>query len=176
MNTEDKIVIPLNKTKLLLGIIGSILFIILGNWLIINSSVVGSRFSNSFIIGMGLVCVIFFAGTAIISLSKFFSKKPGLQIDANGITDNSNATSLGLIAWQDILSARTEQVMTAKFIIIDVANPSDYINKLTGWKRKLVMANYKKYNSPITISCNTLKTNCSELEKIIQNWIENKIQ
>ena len=170
MNREI-IQIPLSKTKLLFGIIGSLIFILLGNLLIVNADVVNSTFSNGFIIGMGLVCVIFFTTTGIFGLIKFLSKKPGLQIDEQGITDHSNATSVGLIEWKDILALRQEQVMTTKFILVDVENPDHYIQRLSGFKQKLLIANYKKYNTPITITCNTLKIKCNELLPLLQEQL-----
>jgi len=172
--SSEKIVIPLSKTKLLLGIVGSFLFVILGNWLIVNAEVVSSTFSNGTIMGMGLLCVFFFTGTAIIGLIKIFSKKTGLQIDEHGITDNSNASSLGLIEWQDIISFRIEQVMSSKFIIIDIQNQEKYLDRVPNWKKRLLKANIIKYSSPVTITSNTLKIDSQELIQLLNQKLNSR--
>ena len=52
--------------------------------------------------GIGILAILFFGGTGIYGFNKIFDKKAGLIIDANGITDHSNASSVGLIEWNDI--------------------------------------------------------------------------
>ena len=102
-------------------------------------------------------------------MRKLSDKKPGLIIDKNGITDNSNASSIGLIEWSDISEIKTSQVMSTKFIMIEVINPEKYIEKAkNGMKAKLMRANMKMYGTPLSITSNTLNYNFEELEKLIE--------
>lgn len=164
---NNTIEIPLSKSKLLFGIGGSILFVMLGVSLFVNSSTASE---NPMLVKIaGSACVLFFGATGIYGITKLFDKKVGLAIDEQGITDHSNATSIGLIKWADISAIRTQKVVSTKFLLIDVQNPETYLEKAkSGMQRKLMQANAKAYGTPISITSNTLSYDFGELEKILQ--------
>ena len=177
---ENKIEIPLSKNKLFLGIGGSILFVILGIWLFTNSTEFQDNsirlMRNPMVIkSVGIVGMLFFGATGIYGIRKLLDKKVGLIIDEYGITDNSNASSIGLIEWNDISEIITEQVMSTKFLLIKVENPEKYIGKAkSGMKARLMKTNMKMYGTPLSITSNTLKYEFNELEKLIQTEFENR--
>ena len=153
MNSEIKI--PLNKIKITLLTIGSILFVVIGSFMLWNF--------------IGIIAILFFGVTGIYGIIKLFDSKTGLKIDSNGITDNSNITSIGLIKWNDIYQIRSEQVASEKFIMIDLIEPEKYIKKAGNViKARLMKTNMKMYGTPISITSRTLNYNFTELEKIIQ--------
>ena len=170
----EKIEIPLSKNKLLLGIGGSILFIILGIWLLLNADSFQEHsftlLRNPLIVkGIGILGILFFGATGIFGFKKMFDKKVGLTIDSNGITDNSNASSVGLIEWSDITNIITKQVMSTKFLLINVNDPEKYIRKAkSGMKAKLMRSNMKMYGTPLSITSSTLKYDFKKLEKLMQ--------
>ena len=175
---KKSIEIPLSKNKLFLGIGGSILFVILGIWLFTHANEFQNLsmrlLRNPMVIkGAGVLGVLFFGGTAVYGFKKLFDKKVGLIIDSNGITDNSNASSVGLIEWNDISEIRTQQVMSTKFLLIDVLNPEKYIEKAkSGMKARLMRTNMKMYGTPLSITSNTLKYDFGELERLVQTEFE----
>ena len=87
----DKVEIPLSKTKLLLGISGSILFVVLGAFLFMTIADNQTRFSPTFVKGAGIAGILFFSATGIYGIRKMFDNITGLIIDENGIVDNTNA-------------------------------------------------------------------------------------
>jgi len=90
--------------------------------------------------------------------------------------DNSNATSIGLIKWTDIIGITTSQVMSSKFIMIEVQNPEEYIAKAKNPISKRAMkANMKMYGSPITIISKSLKYNFPKLESTLKELIKEKM-
>ena len=118
----------------------------------------------------GVVGILFFGAAVIYGVKKLFDKKVGLIIDSNGITDNSNASSIGLIEWNDISDIRVMQVMSTKFLLIDILNPEKYIGKAkNGVQAKLMKANMSIYQTPLSITSNTLRYDFGELEKLIRN-------
>ena len=172
---NNKIEIPLSKKKITLLLFAAIAFIAGGIWIAINPE----RFipnifgiTNSEIIRIcGIVGILFFGAAGIYGIMKLFDKKVGLIIDSNGITDNSNASSIGLIEWNDISEIRTKQVvMSTKFLLIDIVNPEKYIGKAkNGIQAKLMKANMNMYETPLSITSTTLKYDFGELEKLIQS-------
>lgn len=170
---NNRIEIPLSKKKITLLLLGAIAFVIGGIWVASNPE----RFipnifgiTNPEIIRIsGIVGILFFGGAGIYGSKKMFDKKVGLIIDSKGITDNSNASSIGLIEWSDILDIRTKQIMSTKFLLIDIEDPEKYIGKAkNGLQAKLMRANMNMYETPLSITSNTLKYDFGELEELIQ--------
>lgn len=115
------------------------------------------------------LCMSFFVVTGVYALRKIFDKKAGLIIDSNGITDNSNGASVGLIEWQDIADVEIKHVTSTKFILINVVNPEKYIKKAKSkMKAKLMRSNMKLVGTPIAITSSTLKYDFKNLEKLLQ--------
>ncbi len=168
----NKIEIPLSKTKLLFGIGGSILFVVLGFYLITTMADQQTRFNQTMVKGVGIASILFFGSTGIYGIKKMFDKTIGLTIDKNGIFDNTNASSVGLIKWSDITEIKTEQVASTKFLLIYTANPDFYLEKVKGFKRKLMEGNNRMYGTPLSITSNTLKYNFNDLEKLINDRLD----
>ncbi len=174
----DKIEVPLSPNKIFLVIGGSILFVVLGVWLFVSAdSFEGDSVrllrNPVFVKGAGVLGILFFGAMAVIGIKKLFDKKVGLSIDANGITENSNATSIGFIAWDDITRIETQQIMSTKLLLIHVRNPEEYIAKArNGMKAKLMRSNMQMYGTPLSITSNTLKCSFDELERLIGVGVE----
>ncbi len=152
---RNSIKIPLSKTKIILLTIGSLAFVVVGYFLLWDIS--------------GIAAIIFFGATGIYGIIKLLDKKIGLQIDNQGITDHSSATSIGLIEWQDISGIRSQRIKSQKFIMIDVIDAEKYISKASNkFKRSIMRANMKLYGTPISISSNALQCNFEALRKTVQ--------
>ncbi|MEO0338198.1 MAG: STM3941 family protein, partial [Bacteroidota bacterium] len=108
---------------------------------------------------------------------KMFDKKPGLIIDENGITDNTNGTSIGLIEWNDIAEIERLEIAFSKMLLIKTNKPEKYIQRApNGIARQAMKANYKSYGTPLSIIANSLKINFNELEKLIEEeWKKRQI-
>ena len=120
----------------------------------------------------------FSAGIGILVLVgiKLFDPKCGLTIDSEGITDNSNFTSIGLITWADIGNIRSSRVRSEKFIFIEVNNPFYYINRSNNrLGKKIMRANLRMYGTPISLSSRTLKYSFSDLESLIMKEFEKQL-
>jgi hypothetical protein len=158
--------------------LGSFLFVVAGIWLFTNSTEFQNHsmrlLRNPMVVkSVGIIASIFFGATGIYGIRKIFDNKVGLIIDENGITDNSNASSIGLIEWNDISEIKTEQVMSTKFLLIEIENPEKYIAKAKNkMKARLMKTNMKMYGTPLSITSNTLKYDFDELGKLIQTEFE----
>ena len=117
--------------------------------------------------GACIAVILFFEATGIYGIKKSFDKTIGLVIDEHGIFDNTNASSVGLIIWTDIIRIKTEQVASTKFLLIYTENPEKYLDKVKGFNRKLMEGNNRMYGTPLSITSNTLKCDFSNLEKLI---------
>jgi len=181
---NNRIEIPLSKKKIVLLLIGAFIFVVFGILFVIEPenfvnfihfTLIHRIISENpeLIRIIGVVAIGFFGAVWIYGIKKLIDKKVGLIIDSNGITDNSNASSIGLIEWNDISEIRTTQVMSTKFLLIDIVNPEKYIGKAKNrMQARLMKANMNMYETPLSITSNTLKYDFNELEKMIQSEFE----
>tara|TARA_R110001583_G_scaffold60219_8_gene179035 strand:+ start:2114 stop:2644 length:531 start_codon:yes stop_codon:yes gene_type:complete len=171
---STRVDIPQGKAKMLFLMLGSILFVALGVFMVLNAQEMQTKkFPPIWIMGFGIIAILFFGSIGLAILKKMFSKKAGLAIDVNGIWDNSSGVSVGFIAWEDITGIRKVSVSGTKFLLIDVRNPNKYINKMDSGIKKLAMkANNRKYGTPISISSNGLSIKFKALEELIRNAFE----
>jgi hypothetical protein len=177
MTQTGQIEIPLSKKKMTWGLIISIIFIGAGIWMIFSPPEKNHLlFGNStFLFVAGLTSVLFFGLTAIVIVKKIPDNKAGLIINDEGIFDNSNGVSTGLVLWTDIKEIKVAQVMSQKFLMFIVNNPQDYIDRQTNTlKKKGMQMNLNFYGSPISISANALTTNFDNLYGLLQQKFNEK--
>jgi surface polysaccharide O-acyltransferase-like enzyme len=167
----NSIEIPLSQRKILLSIAGSFLFVAIGIFFITTMADQQTRFNPTLVKAIGVVAIVFFSATGIFGIKKLSDKSIGLTIDDNGITDNTSAISIGLIKWSDITAIETKEVMSTKFLLIYTTNPNHFIEKVQGFKRKLMATNMSMYGTPIAITSTTLQYNFNDLEKLLmERW------
>ena len=178
MTKDERIEIPLSKTKLTFMLLGSIAFVALGIWFVTSPNDLKTTYSAQnpiLVFGVGLASLIFFGLCLIYLAKKLPDSSPGLTIDAKGIYDNSSGVSAGLIVWDDIVRLQIENVVNQKFIMVIVSNPEKYIDRQKSSLKKMAMGrNYKSYGSPISISANGLKMTFDDLYRLIEREVENR--
>jgi hypothetical protein len=164
---SKRIEISLSKKKIILNLLGSIGFIAAGIW-------IGTSENKSESIQiLSIICVIFFGITFITGIKKLFEKNSGIIIDSKGITDNTNSNSVGLIDWEDIIDIRIIEIMSIKFILVDLENSEKYIKKAkNSLQSKLMRKNLKDYGSPITLTTTNLNCSFKKFEKLVMNEFE----
>lgn len=163
----SRIEIPLSKKKIVLLVCVSVLFVVSGIFLFTTIADEQTRFDPTFVKGVGIAGVIFFGATGIYGIRKMFDSSVGLIIDENGITDRSNATSVGFIPWADITEIRRHQVASTKFLLIYTQDPDKYLEGAKGLKRMLLKANKRSYGTPLSITSTTLRYDFDEVERLI---------
>ena len=166
----NQIEIKSSKKKILLLILGLLVFIIIEIPLIMNpEKYVSTLFRNPLFIRVTSIIGFIFCSFVLIAFIKVvLSRKLGLAINNEGIIDNSSYISKGLIKWDDIVSIKRIDVMSTKFLLIGVKNPEKYVdNETSKIKKRLLQSNLKKYGTPITISSTTLEYDFDRLEEVL---------
>lgn len=170
MKDDDEVVVPLGKLKLILVVLGSLIFVVLGVWLVSvdpNQLESSRRFASPRIIGY--LCIAFFGVCGLLGIRKLFDTKPGLVFSSKGIIDNSSVVAAGLIPWSEITGFSEYQVKSTKMLIIHVKEPEKYANRGNKLKRALNSANMKLVGSPLSISSTSLGISYSELQKLAES-------
>jgi hypothetical protein len=178
-NTTGQIEIQLSKKKLILMLVGSIAFVLLGLWLISEAdNLTGWRANNpTYTRIIGIAGVLFFGVCAVYIGRKLPDNKPGLIIDDVGLTDNSSGVSAGQILWSDVKNIKVIEIHRQKLIMLKVKNPHDYIDRQTsGLKRKMMKMNFNMYGTPLSITANSLQIKFDELLNILNNHLNKSRQ
>lgn len=164
-------VIKHNKTKISLLLIASLIFILVGAYAIYESNT--NTDEGLFHFGLGIVCILIFSVASIFFINKLLSGKPAVVINKDGIYDNSSASSVGLINWEDIVRTEIRRTSQTSYIAIYVKDPKKYTSKNKNWfKKRLLNSNQKLCKTPITIATNTLNSSAEELNEIINTEIQ----
>ena len=169
MNTIE---IPFSKQKIVFGIVVSITFVVLGYYLFATFADQQNRLDPRLAKAAGLFGIIFFGGTGIFAIKKLFDKSLGLIISDEGIFENTNATSIGFISWDNITDIKTIEIKSTKILLIFVKNPQIYLDKVSGFKKILMKSNFSMYGTPLSITSVTVKIKFNELEQIINQRFE----
>ena len=176
-NSEQAIEIPLNKSKIVMMLVGSLIFVIIGFWFVIAPPEIDNSFwgDPTKLTIIGAASILFFGLCAYFFGRKLPDNKPGLIIDETGLIDNSGGFAAGNILWSDIQDISVLQIQKQKMIMIYVKNPQDYIDRQTSFlKRKGMQLNYKSYGTPISITSASLKTSFDELYETITSKFHEK--
>ncbi len=90
---------------------------------------------------------------SIVILIKHSSQKvPGLVIDDDGLTDNSNMLSVGFIPWADITEiSLAKGDFNRDVYVIKIRNPQAYLEKAARYATSL-QYQFKHFGSPIVIN------------------------
>ncbi|MES2726762.1 MAG: STM3941 family protein [Bacteroidota bacterium] len=172
---SDRIVIELSKKKIVLLLIAGVAFVIFGCLGAISPDTFVSPLFRSpeFIRISGVAAVTFFGIGTLFIARKLFDSKPGLIIDQNGITDNSNAIGIGLIEWQDITRIQRIEIVSTKILILHINKPEKYIERAKSYiVKKAMLTNQKMYGSPISITSNSLKISFEDLETLLKQELK----
>lgn len=167
---NEKIEIPLSKKKLMLLLVGSLVFVAAGIWFLLNPPKINNPFfgNPNFILIISIAAILFFGLMAFFIARKLPDNRPGLIIDQLGLIDNSSALSPGQVLWSDIENISVIEINRQKLILLDVKNPQDYIDRQSnGFKKKLMQINFNSYGTPLSITANSLQIEFDELFRLL---------
>lgn len=169
----EKLEIYSSKKKSLLLLIGSLLFVILGFELFINSTdYIGRRFPNPlFTKVIGILSIIFFGFGFYISVRQLIKNKLFLIIDKNGINVNPKKTDI--LNWNNIKGFSEIKIHSQKLVLIEVDNPHYWIEIETNQiRKKIIEFNLKNYGAPFVLSAISMDLNHGELVKVLNESLE----
>ena len=167
----SELVIPLSKVKIILLLIGAVVFGLGSVW-VWSLADDQTRFNPLKMKAVAIANFSFCGLCAIYGYCKVFDTRPGLIIDAQGIVDNSSAVGAGRIPWDDILALKLTEIAGQRFITILVAEPHRYAGRGNFLSRMLNAANTKMTGSPINISSNSLRIKLDDLDHVLTQAFE----
>lgn len=171
-----KIEIYSSKKKTLLLFFLSIIFVVLGIWMIMEAENIKTPFlRNPLLIRIvGVSGVLLFGYAMVVMVKQLFRKKLMFVLDETGI--HQKLPKNQFLKWNDIEGFSEIKINSVKIIIIHVKNPEEYIDKEANKIRKKMMNyNLTHYGSPFTIAVSTMDIGYEELLGLLDKSLKQNL-
>ncbi|AZB29960.1 STM3941 family protein [Chryseobacterium balustinum] len=171
----ERIEIYSSKKKSMLLLMGSLLFVVGGFYMLMNAeNFTGYRARSPFLIKtIGIASVLFFGLGIYVSIKQLITNQLVtnqliLIIDRKVVNVNPKKSQTEFIEWKNINGFSELKIQSQKFVIIDVDNSDYWIEKgESGIRKKLMKFNVNNYGSPFNLSANSMQMNYAELMKTL---------
>jgi hypothetical protein len=165
----DRVVIALSKVKLSLMVVGALLFVAGGVWLLAIADT-QTGYLPIYVKGVAILAIGFFGLCALYGLRKLSDGSPGLVLDREGIMDNSSGIAVGRVAWREIRDVQVVSIHGQRFLALFVGDHQRYLGGGNLLSRLFRKTNYRWYGTPIVISAHGLKVTFRDLETQIRDF------
>ena len=166
---DDRVVIRSSRTKLILIVVGALLFVALGAVLIYIADE-QNRYPPIYVKAVSVAAIGFFGLCGIFGVIKLFDSTAGLVLDRQGILDNSSGSAAGRVEWRDVRDIQARTISGQKMLAIIVDDPEKFLDRGNFVRRFFARMNYKYYGTPVFISAHALKVDFEELEKMVRDF------
>jgi hypothetical protein len=162
--------IKLSKKKIYKSIVVLIIFLLICLLFVFYPDTFTSIIFRSkyliFLIGIsGIIFSILYLYPII---NKLYKLNIGLEINENGIINNTEYLNLGLIKWSDVNNIRIKEFGKGRYLLLDLKNEEDYLNRLNSNVFKFYAKfNKVQYGTIVHITHSTLECTFEELEQFI---------
>ncbi len=164
-----------SKKKSLLLLLGSITFVALGIWLLLEADNLTVWKARNPILtrGIGIASILFFGLGIFIGIKRLIKSEIALIIDSKGLNVNPKKSLTEFIKWSDINGFEEIKIQSTRIVIIGVKNPEYWLDKETSvFRRKLMQFNISNYNSPFNIAASGLDISSDQLIETLNNYYD----
>lgn len=171
----DRIEIYTSKKKSIWLVIGSIAFVALGVWLLMEAdNLSGWRARNPiFTKGIGIASVLFFGFGMVVGIKRLIKSEIALIIDPMGLSVNPKKSPPEFVKWENILGFQEIKIHSTRILIIGVNNPEYWVEKeANAMRKRLMQFNVNNYGSPFNIGASGLQISAKELRETLQRYFE----
>ena len=167
-----------SKKKAILMLIGSIVFVVSGIWLLLETGNVHGwqRGNPTFNRAIAIVSILFFGFGIFVSIKTLIKSELAIIIDSTGLNLNLKNPLTEVIKWSDILGFEEIRIRSTRIVIIGVKNPEHWLDKEPNIiRKKLMQFNINNFNTPFNIAAAGLDISSDELiEKLNEYFNEYK--
>lgn len=172
----ENIDIRFNKSRLIAGIILSILSLLVCFYLIYRVDIF-AKYANPIVIQLiAGVSILFFTSGVVISLKKVLDNKLGLLIDEVGINVFTNSLGVRKVKWDEIRSFEINSYLNKSYLLIYFYDEEAFMNTSPKYKRAYLRSNLLTYGTPLVVDLHILKVDEEALlDALNQNLRYNRL-
>jgi hypothetical protein len=164
--------IGINKWRLLLILLISVVFIMNGLTMLIESNEVTVKTSPILVKLIGILSILLFGVILYIASKQLFDTELGVSLDEEGINDRSSAMAVGSVKWENITNIETKKFLWMKSLALHTNNPEKYLREASGVKLRVLAGNLHRTKTPVVISARNLKKKHGDFEQLVRNFWE----
>ncbi|MCP4142860.1 MAG: hypothetical protein GY755_21670 [Chloroflexi bacterium] len=171
MNTEQELVFPLNKSKIILRMVLQVAFFIGFSFLFKNS--VAHPKGDLFLMILSPAMMVFWASIFFVYLTALLGKEPGLIINPNEIINNTTGVSAEKISWNNIAKTYVTYVGkygSVRFLTIEVYDFEQYLGQGNILSRTFKWVHHAFFRSSIHLSADTIDISFEEMVETIKRY------
>lgn len=157
-----------SKKKSFLLLIGSLIFVGLGIWFVLEANSLSDSLRKSplLIRGIGVISILFFGLGIYAGIKGLIATRLILIISPKGLNVDPSKSKNDFIGWNEILGFDEINIHGTKIMIINVEKPTSWVEKEENPLRKQLMKyNIENYSSPFNISANGLNISHAQLKE-----------
>ncbi len=170
-NNNEAVEVAPNKKRVpvvpIIGIMISI-FLFYGLLTLKRSDNENKIFWYYLLIGFFISALYYTIITAFDYLRAMLSSKARLVITDRGIEDNLSIFSCGYISWAEVTGVQLIEILTSKFLVININNADLLMQQQSKWKQKTLRSYLKQFGSPVVIAQKKVGLKLEELKDIIR--------
>lgn len=162
--------------KTWLALIASLAFMAFGCWFVAAPATFKTvpLATPTVVFIAGVATILFFAKGAWHALVQLLDRRPAVEINEKGVTDNAIDYPLGFISWESVTGIRKFTAGKLQFVLIDLHSPEEFMDAETDASRKeALQLTYKNCGTPVSISSIGLGCSAESLEILLKTALKN---
>ena len=172
----EEVAVPYNKAKILLVVAGCWVFVAIAIALMSAHPLTVESIQHSInaLIVNGVACVVlvFFGGGSLLGVARFFSNRPGLVLNSDGILENASLFPIGLIPWTEISGLHLAKFNRQTLLVVWLDSPETFVARLQPVSRLLCRCNIELIETPVAFGTGTLQISAEELLRLCTEYLE----
>jgi hypothetical protein len=169
---QEKIILYPKRSKMFLISLLSLLFVCAGFFILSQRD--EPHIPQALRIIIGFLAIGFFGLCFFYALYRITVRQPALSLEREGILDNASAVSAGLVRWEEIDRIYTSSLQGQQFVSISVKDPERFLQKMHGFKAKLMRLNIGLVGAPVNLPVTALGMTSAELVVLIEGFRHSK--
>ena len=171
---SDVLVVPASRVKTAILVMIGAAFVALGVWFLSrDASDIASRDhfnSPAFILGLGIVMVVFFGACVVVAFWRLISSKPSLELGSEGVRIFGISSTI-FVPWREVDGLSVYEIHRTKMLVLHLTDPEKYIESGSRLRRSLARANFELCGSPIAIASSTVKMGFGEMQSLFETYL-----
>lgn len=154
------------RTKLILILLGSIAFVVLGAWL--GSCDISRRLELWQIVLGSYIGIPFFGACGLFAGYRLVRRRPALELDSIGMTDAASAVGAGRLRWEEVDHAVLYKYSGQAMLGIVPKDLDAVLLRQPAFRRFVMRSNLALGCPPINIPQSGLSMNLAELAELLR--------
>ena len=137
------------RTKLWLVLLGAILFVVLGVWILgLRDEPAPLRLYHGLV---AVIAIVFFGGCAVVALFRILVPSPAVVLSREGITDHTSPFGVGFLSWDEVAFVSIYLIQGQRMLGIFLKDAVSIMGRVGGVKAGYMKTNLRMGFAPVNV-------------------------